>query len=147
MSVAGVGLRFAERLEGSVRLGASPTERPMRLTLRGIASAIEFFAGAPVVLTGEIVAPSLGLDTEVRGRLRFLRASRELDYTIEAAGAEQTTELIGKKRGLLSDPYAGLTTLPLVVRRGGAVHGHALLRFDARSGLFAGIPRLTFAWA
>ena len=118
----------------------------MRLVLRGDAPAIEFFAGAPVVLIGEIFAPSLGLDTQVKGRLRFLRSSRELDYTLETAGAGQPTELAGKKRGLLSDPYAGLTTLPLVVRRAGSVHGHAMLRFDARSGIFSGFPRLTFAW-
>lgn len=142
----GVGLCFAERLEGSVRLGASPAERPIRLFLRGTAGAVEFLAGKPAFLTGEIVAPSLGLDTQVRGRLRFLRASRELDYAIQTAGVDQTTELFGKKRGLLSDPYAGLTTLPMVVRRAGTIHGHAMLRFDARSGLFAGFPRLTFAW-
>jgi hypothetical protein len=144
--VPGVGLHFSERLEGSVRLGASPAERPMRLVLFGTAPAIDFFAGVPARLRGRIFAPSLGLDTTVEARLRFLYSSRELDYAIEAADAGQTTELAGKKRGILSDPYAGLTTLPLVVRRGGTVHGHAMLRFDARSGFFSGFPRLTFAW-
>lgn len=142
-----LAIRFREDLEGALRLGSSPNERSMRLSLRGTAQLPGFLAGAPAPLAGEVSAPSVGLDAIVEGTLRFVRAADELVYKLAGVdGTGGVIELEGSKRGLWADPYAALTTLPLVVRQTGKPLGRAVLRFDARGGLFSSISRMSVAW-
>ncbi len=146
MTPRGLGLVFAEQLEGALQLASSARQHPMQLALRGRAPLLGFWRGEPAALTGRLTAPGLIDETEVQGVLRFSRARAELTYELASVARSAELALAGTKRGLFADPYAAFTTLPLTVRRAGSDVGRAVLRFDARGGLRKGLGDVSLAW-
>jgi hypothetical protein len=136
---------FAEELEGSFRLGASPREARMRLRLEGQSPVSSLLLGERVMLEGHISADGLLAPSSVSGEVRLERARAELVYSLATADTA-AMQLHGRKRCLFADPYAGLTTLSLALVRSERVVGHAVLRFDPRGQRRAGLAGMRLRW-
>lgn len=141
-----VRVLFAEELEGAFRLADSPREARMHLRLEGRGSLSSLLRGEPVLLEGDAFAEGLLSGARIAGEVRLERHPAELVYSLATSGSEPSLLLRGRKRCLLADPYAGLTTLPLELLGAAGVVGHAILRSDWRGRRRAGLAGMRLQW-
>ncbi len=142
-----LGLAFSEHLRGALRLHGERRDAPITLALKGTALLPGFFSGEPALVDAEVEAPPFLDHARLEGRITLCRSPAELTYDLaQVASGPGGIWLRGRKRRLLADPYAGLTTLALRVGRGAQEDGRATMRFDARGGLRQGLSRLSLTW-
>jgi hypothetical protein len=142
-----IGASFTEQLTGGYALGSDPRQSPLSLRIHGRTSVLGFARGVPLRVDGVVDAAGLATSAPVAGTValaRPLAVRYELRFS---ANDGRALRLLGYKRHILADPYAGLTTLRAALYEDERRVGLATLRFDARGGLFDGLRSLELHWS
>ncbi len=134
------GFEFRETMAGSYHLTQAPDrERPMAFTVRARTRGLVSFLRTPVAdIEGEVDAEGFADHRPLRGTLLLSALRRRtLEYAFEFTSNDgRACAFEGKKTLADSSLVDAMTVLPgVLVERGGAEIGRALLRFDLRGQL------------